>query len=107
ISSKVDAAFIKQLVSIVGKEECSTSASVIEQHAKDEGSHSPKNPDVVVFVKSTEQVSLLSFCTKSMLLMKMHDFSHIVKLAAINYARKQAAIIGRRPQLSSFFIVVY
>src|SRR6266576_6698238 len=43
----------------------STSASVCEQHGKDESYHTPHAPDAVAFARSTEEVSaIVSLCAE-------------------------------------------
>ena len=51
-----DDELIEALRAIVGDNRLSTSASVREQHGKDESYHAPHAPDVVVFAHSTEEV---------------------------------------------------
>ena len=56
----LDDGLIEALRSIVGDNRLSTSASVREQHGKDESYHAPHAPDVVVFAHSTEEVSAIA-----------------------------------------------
>ncbi len=48
---------IEELKERIDADRISTNETVIEQHSKDESYHTPSNPDVVVFPKTTEEVS--------------------------------------------------
>ncbi|SVC39559.1 uncharacterized protein METZ01_LOCUS292413, partial [marine metagenome] len=55
---------INDLMEMFG-EDVTTSASVCERHGTDESFHLPHSPDVVVFARSTEQVSqIVKLCAK-------------------------------------------
>ena len=62
----LDDGMIEALRSIVGDNRLSTSASVLEQHGKDESYHAAHAPDVVVFAHSTEEVrDIVKVCAES------------------------------------------
>ncbi len=48
---------VQELKSILSEDQVTSNQTVLEQHSKDESSHSPHLPDVVVFPKDTEDVS--------------------------------------------------
>ncbi|HLT56365.1 MAG TPA: FAD-linked oxidase C-terminal domain-containing protein [Bacillota bacterium] len=48
---------IEELKERIDADRISTNETVIEQHSKDESYHTPSNPDVVVFPKTTKEVS--------------------------------------------------
>ncbi|MBM7691706.1 D-lactate dehydrogenase (cytochrome) [Peribacillus deserti] len=48
---------VSQLKNIIPEEQVTANPTVLEQHSKDESYHTPHFPDVVVFPKSTEEVS--------------------------------------------------
>ena len=56
--SVVDQALVEELRAIVG-DRLTTSASALEQHGRDESYHTPHPPDVVVFARSTDEVSAI------------------------------------------------
>lgn len=49
--------FLDELKSILTPGQISTNETILMQHSKDESYHTPHKPDVVVFPKSTEEVS--------------------------------------------------
>lgn len=49
--------YIEQLIEILSKEQVSTNPTMLEQHSHDESYHSSSLPDVVVFPKTTNEVS--------------------------------------------------
>jgi len=49
--------FLRRLREVVGAEQISTGASNLSLHAKDESFHAPHLPDVVIWPKTTEEVS--------------------------------------------------
>ena len=49
--------YIDQLQQLLSNEQVTTNAVLLEQHGKDESYHEPHLPDVVVFPKTTEEVS--------------------------------------------------
>lgn len=54
----------EELTSLLG-ERCSTAQSVLDQHGQDESWHTPCPPDFVCFAKSTEEVSdIVKVCAK-------------------------------------------
>ncbi len=52
----------KRVVAVVGEKNASLAEAVRSQHGQDEGPDLGKNPDVVVFPNSTEEVSEVSKC---------------------------------------------
>jgi len=48
--------YIEELKSIIPSDRVSTNETVLFQHSKDESYHPANNPDVVVFVQSTEEI---------------------------------------------------
>merc|ERR1719334_3101808 len=55
----------QELVAIVGTGNISSGESVVLQHGQDEGPHAGQAPDLVVFPRSTQEVSqVCSLCTK-------------------------------------------
>ncbi|MBN6186801.1 FAD-binding protein [Aneurinibacillus sp. BA2021] len=55
--SEAEAGMIAALQKIIEAERVTVNQTMREQHSKDESYHTPKLPDVVVFPKSTEEVS--------------------------------------------------
>ena len=55
----------QELEAVVGASNVSSGESVILQHGQDEGPHTGKSPDIVVFPSSTEEVSqICKICSK-------------------------------------------
>lgn len=57
MSQKVTNKTVEELVKILDTERVSQNQTVLEQHSKDESYHTPSLPEVVVFPKTTEEVS--------------------------------------------------
>ena len=54
-----------ELRALLGKERVTQNDTVLEQHSRDESYHKPVLPDVVVFPKTTEEVSeIMKLATK-------------------------------------------
>lgn len=49
--------YIERLLTILPKDRVSTNQTILEQHSKDESFHPSCLPDVVVYPKSTEEIS--------------------------------------------------
>src|ERR1700754_2034692 len=54
--TKDAAGLVEELIALLGAEQVSTNANILERHGRDESYHPSVAPDVVVFARSTEDV---------------------------------------------------